>query len=110
MSERFTYYVIYRDRQQTLPGTVVTKGRLTPDHPARTVGWHRRARAWTDMGNVLSTKLADEDELVAMVDRATAERVVRETLGQELPSEEELQAIGDRADQEIRQTRGRTGG
>jgi hypothetical protein len=43
------------------------------------------------------------------VDRLTAERIARESLGSELPTEEQLQEIGDRAVEEYDRKWGPTG-
>jgi hypothetical protein len=51
----------------------------------------------------------DYEDRVETVDRSTAERIARESLGSELPTEEQLQEIGDRAVEEYDRKWGPTG-
>jgi hypothetical protein len=111
MSERFTYYVLYRRRDQTQPVGLLTEGRADPARPHRAVGWDHEDEDWTEAQASLGAILINPDweDRIRIVDRATAERIARETLGAELPTEEELQAIGDRAAEEYTRKWGPTG-
>lgn len=111
MSERFTYYVLYRRPDQTSPVGLLAEGQADPALPNRVVGWDHQDEDWTEAEASLGAILIDPDyeDRIRIVDRSTAERIARETLGADLPSEEELQAIGDRAAEEYARKWGPTG-
>ena len=99
MSERWTYYVLYRRPDRMAPVGLLAEGRTDPALPHRVVGWDHREVDWTEAQASLGAILTNPDyeERIQIVDRSTAERIARESLGADLPTEEELQAIGDRA-------------
>ncbi|BCB82508.1 hypothetical protein Pflav_089180 [Phytohabitans flavus] len=101
MSERFTYYVLYR-RDLTTPVGLLAEGQADPALPHRVVGWDHQDADWTEAQASLGAMQINPDyeDRLRIVDRSTAERIARETLGTQLPTEEELQAIGDRAAEE----------
>jgi hypothetical protein len=111
MSERFTYYVLYRRRDPTSPVGLLAEGQADPALPNRVVGWDHREEDWTEAEASLGAILINPDweDRIRIVDRSTAERIARETLGAELPTEEELQEIGDRAAAEYTRKWGPTG-
>ncbi len=112
MSERWTYYVLYRRRDQTQPVGLLAEGRADPALPHRVVGWDHSDETWTEAQASLGAILINPDweDRIRTVERSTAERIARESLGAELPSETELQAIGDRAAQEYTRKWGPTEG
>ncbi len=99
MSERFTYHVLYRRPDQTLPVGLLAEGQADPVLPNRVVGWDHQDEDWTEAEASLGAILINPDyeDRIRIVDRSTAERIARVSLGTELPTEEELQAIGHRA-------------
>ena len=111
MSERFTYYVLYRRPEQTQPVGLLAEGRTDPALPRRVVGWDHQDEGWTEAQASLGAILINPDweDRIRTVDRATAERIALESLGAALPTEEELQAIGDRAAEEYNRKWGPTG-
>jgi hypothetical protein len=111
MSQRFTYYVLYHRPDQIQPVGLLAEGRAAPGLPRRVVGWDHQDEAWTEAQASLGAILINPDyeDRIQTVDRTTAERIARETLGAELPSEEELLAIGERAATEYNRKWGPTG-
>jgi hypothetical protein len=111
MSERFTYYVLYRRRDRTAAVGLLAEGRADPALPRRVVAWDHVEEDWTEAQASLGAILMNPDyeDRVEIVDRSTAERVARESLGSELPSEERMQEIGDRAAEEYARKWGPTG-
>ncbi|BCB82509.1 hypothetical protein Pflav_089190 [Phytohabitans flavus] len=98
MTASFKYFALYRREDRTDPPVgLLAEGSLAPDRRLVTVGWSHRHRTWTEASaslNWISTSL-DWTDRFETVDRATAERIARESLGVELPSEEEMQRIGE---------------
>jgi len=111
MHKPWTYYVLYRRPDRTLPVGLLAEGRVAPDQPHRVVAWDHSDQAWTEAQASLGAILINPDyeDRIETVDRSTAERIARESLGTELPTEEEMQAIGDRAAQEYDRKWGPTG-
>ena len=97
MSGSFTYYALYPRDPAAPPAGLLAEGSLTPEHRLVAIGWSHRHRTWTEATASLGaiTLDPDYDDRLKIVDRATAERIARESLGVELPSEEEMQAIGE---------------
>ncbi|MFD0747615.1 hypothetical protein ACFQ1L_41820 [Phytohabitans flavus] len=90
----FAYHVVYRHRA---PGPIVNliAEWVESRTPLRAVLWNVPQARWSyEPGIAARTIYGDvEMEKTEPVDRATAERVARDVLGQELPTEEELHRI-----------------
>jgi hypothetical protein len=98
MPPPFTYYALYRREDRTdPPAGLLAEGRAAPGLPLVTIGWSHRHKAWTEAAQLLAqvTVSLDWIDRFEIVDRPTAERIARESLGVELPTEEEMQRIGE---------------
>lgn len=97
MSGSFTYYALYPRDPAAPPVGLLAEGSLAPDRRLVAIGWSHRHRTWTEATASLGaiTLNPDYEDRLKIVDRPTAERIARESLGADLPSEEEMQRIGE---------------
>lgn len=98
MSGSWTYHALYRREDRTDPAVgLLAEGSLAPDRCLVAIGWSHRHRTWTEASASLNSITVSTDwiDRFQIVDRESAERIARESLGAELPTEEEMQRIGE---------------
>ena len=103
MVGQWSYHLVFKDEKTPVPISMIAAWAAARE-PLRAVMWSPPRSVWVSGPEVAARRLYDDQYqgTTQPVDRATAERVARETLGTKLPAEEELREIiseGERLDQ-----------